>query len=360
MIIPAEMLSIIARRRFIAEVHTETARQGLATIEALARGGITLFEISLAIPGAEELLRHFSGNQSIFAGAGSVLDARQAHEATRAGAAFIVSPIVAADLPPICAEQRVACILSALTPTEIIAAQRAGADLVNIYPISAVGGSNYLRSLYRQFTSLNLMVSGGVTLENAFEYLALPIRALGLSSTIAPRDLVEHGDWNALTHIARQFLMATRSDDPMLASSQPPSSIPARPPLLDTMRSPAYGAPPPMPAHPQEIPALSYSQSFPGLGSRSNPSQPGLPADPYISSQPGAPAGPSYPSQPGAPAGPSYPSQPSAPAGPSYPSRPGASAGRSAPSTPPGAPPPQEPEPFKPWDSKPVGDDWIN
>ena len=335
MIIAAELLGIIGRRRFIAEVRTETALQGLNTIEALARGGITVFEISLGIPGAEELLRHFSGNQTIFVGAGSVLDARQAHEAARAGATFIAAPIVAPEVVQVCSEHRVACVLGALTPTEIISAQRAGADLVNIFPISAMGGSNYLRSLYRQFQSLNIMISGGITLENAFEFLALPVRALGLSSTITPREVVERGDWNMLTHLARQFIMATQQDDPA-QSVVAPSAIPPRAPILDTTRAPAF-QPPSAPAPAPPAPEPSYEEFLDPTWNMGNSSHPGASSRPM----------PAVPSQPGM--------RPAASQPPAPPSRPGAA------SQPPAPPPaPGTPDPFRPWDSKPAGDDWMN
>src|SRR5579884_3569301 len=128
--LPAELLGIIGRRHFIAEIRTETAKQAIGAVEALARGGIVVFEISLAIPGAEEILHHYASSTDLIIGAGGVLDARQCAEAAGAGARFISSPIVAPELVPVCAEHHIVPILGAWTPTEIITAQRAGAEMV--------------------------------------------------------------------------------------------------------------------------------------------------------------------------------------------------------------------------------------
>ncbi len=371
MIIPHELLSIIGRRRFIAEVRTESARQGLATIDALARGGISVFEISLAIPGAEELLRHYSGNPAIFVGAGGILDARQAHEAGRAGAAFIVAPIVAPELIPICAQYQIACILSALTPTEIIAAQRAGADLVNVFPISSVGGSNYLRSLFRHFTALNLMVSGGIGLDNVGEFLQLPVRALGISSALTPYEVIMRGDWNMLTHLARQFILATQGDDAS-ASQHVPSALPPHAPILDTMRSPTYATPlsdhPDFgyPAIPIVPPPGSPNPMRPQTGASQPPyspvpaagiSQPGQPLSAYApgTAQPGQPLSAYAP-------GTAQPGQPLSAYAPPPSNIPGyqSSSPIVDPPTPPSGEPSAQSETFKPWDSKPAGEDWIN
>jgi len=297
--LPSELLTIIGRRHFIAEVRTETAKQALGVVESLARGGISVFEISVAIPGCEEILHHFSTSSEIMVGAGSVLDVRQATEVAKAGARFVVSPILATEILPVCAEYHIAPILGALTPTEIITAQRAGAELVKVFPISAMGGSNYLKSLFRHLTHLSIMVSGGITLENLPEYLALPIRSIALSSTLTPRAMIEQGDWAAMTMIARRFVEMARHWEANMGQA-PLRNVPTGQPLLpDTTMSPIQPQFPPTPSiRPGSLPLPEPPTSLP----QRPPSSPGLPL-------------------------------------------------------------PTEPPPFKPWDSKPAspgkGDDWI-
>lgn len=303
MMIPSELLTVIGRRHFIAEVRTGTAKQALGAVEALARGGMSVFEISNAIPGATEILRHFVNSSDIIVGMGGVLDTRQVEEAVSAGARFVVSPITAPELVRFSAEHHITCILGALTPTEIITAQRAGAELVKVFPISAMGGSTYLRSLYRQFTHLSLMVAGGITMENLVDYLSLPVRAVTLGSTLIPRSLVERDDWGAITSIARRYVEFAQQWDAaggvaaIAAQQRPISGSSSRPMVPDTMMSPSA-----MPVQP--------SRSTPPAASQPRHPQPSNPIEmPAITPQP-----------------------------------------------------PQSSPSFKPWDSKPIGpdDDWIN
>ena len=305
--IPSELLTIIGRRHFIAEIRTETAKQALGVVEAQARGGIAVFEISVAIPGSSEILHHFTNQSDIIVGAGGVVNATQATEAARAGARFIVSPIMSPAVLQACHESHITCILGALTPTEIIAAQQAGAEMIKVFPVNALGGSHYLRSLYRQFVNLHLMVAGGITLENLPEYLALPVRSITLGSTLMPRSLVERGDWTSITTIARRYIEHATAWEAATAGAPLHTVTVGRPMMGDTVMAPTITAPPPAPNWPTSSPASPM------------PSEPAR----FI---PQAPPIMPMPSQPLAP-------EPAA-----------------------------EPPSFKPWDSKPAGterDDWI-
>ena len=204
--IPREMVAMMERRRLVAEVRTDTAIQALGMVDALAQGGVTAIEVSLTIPGAQEILSHLAARNDILVGAGAVLDARQATEAISCGARFIASPILAPELVAPCRDANVACILGALTPSEIIAAQRAGAEMVKLFPAEALGGPMYVRALLRQLTHVSLQISGGFTAEHLVEYLALPVRTLGLGSLLVPRVLFERGNWQAITARARAFV----------------------------------------------------------------------------------------------------------------------------------------------------------
>jgi 2-dehydro-3-deoxyphosphogluconate aldolase / (4S)-4-hydroxy-2-oxoglutarate aldolase len=204
--IPREMVSVMERRRLVAEVRTATAIQALSVMDALAAGGVQTMEVSLTIPGAHEILTHVAARTDIMVGAGAVLDARQAAQAISCGARFIASPILAPELVPPCRDANVSCILGALTPSEIIAAQRAGADMVKLFPAEALGGPMYVRALFRQLTHLSLQISGGFTAENMGEYLALPVKTLGIGSLLVPGVLVERGNWAAVTNRAHAFV----------------------------------------------------------------------------------------------------------------------------------------------------------
>ena len=204
--IPREMVALMARRRLVAEIRTDTAVQALGVVDALAAAGITTFEVSLTTPGASEILSHLATRQDVLVGAGAVLDERQAVEAISSGARFVASPIMASEILPPARDAGVACILGALTPTEIIAAQRAGAEMVKLFPAEALGGPMYIRALMRQLTHVSLQISGGFAAEHFGEYLQLPVRTIALGTLLTPTTLVERAAWQAITNRARAFV----------------------------------------------------------------------------------------------------------------------------------------------------------
>src|SRR5215469_8769310 len=247
------------RRRLVAEVRTATAIQALGVVDALASAGIATIEISLTIPGANEILSHLATRHDILVGAGAVLDSRQASEAISNGARFISSPIFAPELMPPCREANIACMLGALTPTEIIAAQRAGAEMVKVFPAEALGGPMYVRALLRQLTHVSLQISGGFTAENMGEYLALPIRTLALGTLLVPRLLVERGNWQAITNRARAFVDFAASPHANAARFLAMMGIAPRP--APTAGPPPEVASPPVPGPaPAAVPVAAAAQ----------------------------------------------------------------------------------------------------
>jgi len=204
--IPREAIALMARHKLVAEVRTETAIQALGVVDALAEGGITTMEISLAIPGAQEILGHLAQRQDVLVGAGAVLDVQQARDAVSFGARFVACPILNLDLLHACREKNIACVPGALTPSEIIVAQRAGAEMVKLFPGETFGGPAYVRSLFSQLGPVSLQVAGGVTPENILAYLEMPVRTLALGDVLIPPSLVERGNWTALTNRARAFV----------------------------------------------------------------------------------------------------------------------------------------------------------
>jgi hypothetical protein len=97
-------------------------------------------------------------------------------------------------------------VLGALTPTEIINAQRAGAEMVKLFPVEAIGGPAYVRSLLRQLTHISVQVSGGFAIEHLVEYFQLPVRSIALGALLAPPTLVDRGAWQAITNRAAAFV----------------------------------------------------------------------------------------------------------------------------------------------------------
>jgi len=182
----------------------------LLACEAILAGGISVFEITMTIPDAPAVIRALRdrlGGRALI-GAGTVLDAADARACIEAGAEFIVSPGFDPATIAAAHEAGIAAMPGALTPTEVIAAWKAGADVVKIFPASALGGASYLRALKGPLPQIKLMPTGGVNLNTAKDFLAAGAVALGVGSELVDIAAVKDGRANVLTERAREFVTA--------------------------------------------------------------------------------------------------------------------------------------------------------
>jgi 2-dehydro-3-deoxyphosphogluconate aldolase/(4S)-4-hydroxy-2-oxoglutarate aldolase len=140
---------------------------------------------------------------------GTVYDANVVPRARKAGAAFVVTPVLLPEVAAACAREDILCILGALTPTEIHRARLAGAGCVKIFPIESMGGPEYVKLLRGPMPDVPLWVSGGVEIEQVRQYLDLGVRAVGLTSALFPPDALERGDMAAVTELARRASSTT-------------------------------------------------------------------------------------------------------------------------------------------------------
>ncbi|RPJ02153.1 MAG: bifunctional 4-hydroxy-2-oxoglutarate aldolase/2-dehydro-3-deoxy-phosphogluconate aldolase [Candidatus Aminicenantes bacterium] len=186
----------------------DAARLGEAAA-ALRRGGVTAIEITMTVPGAVDIIREMvrTKPQGTLVGAGTILDAGTATEVIAAGADFVVSPVTDRDTIQACREAGVLVAPGAFTPTEIVAAWRAGADIVKVFPATSLG-PQFFRDLRGPLPFIRLMPTGGVTLENARLFLAAGACAVGIGTALVDAKSVEAGDWEALETRAR-VLMAS-------------------------------------------------------------------------------------------------------------------------------------------------------
>ncbi|HMF39936.1 MAG TPA: bifunctional 4-hydroxy-2-oxoglutarate aldolase/2-dehydro-3-deoxy-phosphogluconate aldolase [Polyangia bacterium] len=188
-------------------VRAPSPELAMRAAEAVLAGGISIFEITMTVPNATAAIRSLVdrlGDRAIV-GAGTVLDAAAAHACIEAGAAFIVSPGL--DLPTIAAahERGVPIMPGALTPTEVITAWKAGADMVKIFPASAVGGPKYLKALRGPLPDVKLLPTGGVNAQTAGEYIAAGAAALGVGSELVDTAALARGDDAVVTARAREL-----------------------------------------------------------------------------------------------------------------------------------------------------------
>jgi 2-dehydro-3-deoxyphosphogluconate aldolase/(4S)-4-hydroxy-2-oxoglutarate aldolase len=189
-------------------VRARSTALALRAVEALQAGGVSLFEITMTVPGAIELIRELVERMRgrAVVGAGTVLSADQARACMDAGAEFVVSPGLALGIIQAAHQRDVAVIPGALTPTEVITAWQAGADLVKIFPCSAVGGADYLRALRGPLPEVKLLPTGGVSLTTAAQYIAAGAAALGIGSELVDISALESGQDHVLTERARALI----------------------------------------------------------------------------------------------------------------------------------------------------------
>src|ERR1051326_1893783 len=147
----------------IPAVRVASREEALFACEAVAHGGIPIVELTMTVPGAVDLLKAIGGNSvDVIAGAGTVLDVETAKRCVDSGAQFLTSPGLEMDLIEFGAKENVLVLPGALTPTEVLAAWKAGGDMIKVYPCAHVGGPKYIKSLKAPYPDIPLIASGGV------------------------------------------------------------------------------------------------------------------------------------------------------------------------------------------------------
>ena len=207
-----EILSRLLSPGIIAILRADSSEHLLAAAEALLSGGVTAMEVTMTTPGALEVIgevnRRF-GSQ-ILMGVGSVLDPETARLAILAGAQFVVTPVVCPEVIRVCNRYSKPIACGALTPTEALLAHDSGADFVKIFPADQFGPT-YIRNILAPLPMLQVVPTGGVTPENAGDFLAAGSVALGVGSSLVSKGVLEKGDWSELTRRAQRFVDAVQA-----------------------------------------------------------------------------------------------------------------------------------------------------
>jgi len=204
----SEVLKQIKDVGIIPVVRATTADEAMRAIDAIREGGIAVLEITMTVPGAvgviEQVAARF-GNDALV-GAGTVLDAEKAKDCVSAGAKFIVSPALNMETIAYCREHDVAIMPGALTPTEVVQAWNAGADLVKVFPAGAVGGASYLKALKAPLPQIDLVPTGGVSLKTAADFIRAGAAALGVGADLVDIKAIREGQARSITDRAKQFV----------------------------------------------------------------------------------------------------------------------------------------------------------
>jgi 2-dehydro-3-deoxyphosphogluconate aldolase/(4S)-4-hydroxy-2-oxoglutarate aldolase len=188
-------------------LRADSVPKALALAEAIAAGGVTVLEITMTVPGAIHVMRKLAETRpDILIGAGTVLDPETARMCILEGAQFVVSPALNLATIEMCHRYSIAALPGALTPTEIVTAWQAGADVVKVFPASSMGGASYLRSIKAPLPQVELIPTGGVSLATAEDFLKAGAFALGVGADLVDAKAMAEGRPEAVTESARKYL----------------------------------------------------------------------------------------------------------------------------------------------------------
>lgn len=202
-----ETLSRIKSCGLVAVVRAKDEAEAERITEACIEGGVAAIELTFTVPKAHRLIEHMADkyalNGDIIIGAGTVLDSETARIAVLSGAQYIVSPHLDESILRLCARYRIACMPGVFTPTEAVKALELGADILKIFP-GDIATPKFIRALHGPLPQAQMMPSGGVSLENAADWIAAGAVALGAGGSLTGS--AKDGDFAAITEKAKRFI----------------------------------------------------------------------------------------------------------------------------------------------------------
>lgn len=208
----AEILGRLTRSGVVAVARYEDPEPLFEAARALLAGGVDVFEVTMTVSDALDVLREVSRRLApdVVVGAGTVLDGETARSAILAGAQFVVSPTMQPDVISVARRYGRVVIPGALSPTEILAAWERGADVVKVFP-ARQGGPKYLSDILAPLPQIPLMPTGGVTLENAADFIRVGAVAVGIGSALTDSRLLAAGRFAELTERAERVSRAVQA-----------------------------------------------------------------------------------------------------------------------------------------------------
>jgi 2-dehydro-3-deoxyphosphogluconate aldolase / (4S)-4-hydroxy-2-oxoglutarate aldolase len=204
--------STIEAAGIIAVIRMTDAQRLRDTIDALVEGGVRILEVTMTVPGAVDLIRNLSASlpRDCLLGAGTVLDAETATRVIDAGAAFVVSPVFKRELIERSHQRDVVAMPGCFSPTEILTAWEAGADFVKVFPATALGPT-FFKDVKAPLPMVKLIPTGGVTLDNAGDWIRAGASAVGVGTALLDASAVARGDYAVVRANAERIVASVRS-----------------------------------------------------------------------------------------------------------------------------------------------------
>lgn len=212
-----EILKRLIEGKVVAVVRLSSGDQLVKVAEALNAGGISAIEFTIPTPNSLEMIKQAASHfgEAVIMGAGTVLDPETARAAILAGAQFVVTPALNLKTIELCQRYGKPVIPGALTPTEILTAWEAGADMVKVFPADSMG-PDYIKAVLAPLPQIRLVPTGGVSASNAADYIKAGATALGVGGKLVDKNAVAEGNWAALTMEAERLMAAVQLRDQAL------------------------------------------------------------------------------------------------------------------------------------------------
>ena len=206
-------LTLIREVGLVPIVRAPSPEDAMRAAEAIIEGGIGIAEITMTVPNALHVMERVAEKfgDKVLLGAGTILDAESCRAALLAGAEFIVTPSLNPQVIEMARRYSKACFPGALTPTEVVAAWQAGADMVKIFPCGPVGGPAYIKALKGPFPQIDFVPTGGVNLETTPEFIKAGAAAVAVGGELVNLKVLREGKLEVVVANARKFIEAVRS-----------------------------------------------------------------------------------------------------------------------------------------------------
>jgi len=191
----------------VAVIRLKDAARLRAVVDALAEGGVRALEVTMTVPGAVDLIRQLAPTLSgeFLLGAGTVTDAATAAAVIDAGARFVVSPVFRPEVVRACLDRDVPAMPGCFSPTEILAAHDGGADIIKVFPATALG-PQFIKDVRAPLPQVKLMPTGGVSLDNAGDWIRAGAAAVGVGSALLDAAAIESGRYEVITANAKRII----------------------------------------------------------------------------------------------------------------------------------------------------------
>jgi len=203
----------------IPAIRVSTTEDAMFAAEAVASSGIPIVEVTMTVPGASTVIAELArSNPDFIVGAGTVLDLDVARRCLDVGAKFLTSPALDVELVEFAVKKKAVVLPGAMTPTEVLAAIKAGADFVKVFPCAALGGPSYIKALKSPFPDARLIAAGGITQHNAEEFILSGASAIGIGRHLVQPDAIRRRERGWVRELARRYFQMVQDAREQLQS----------------------------------------------------------------------------------------------------------------------------------------------